>query len=68
VAKQTTECDVFDKSGDEYLSFALSNRQHWAAKGGNIVASMMARFHGTVVEKARAKRMHKRMSLSAKQA
>jgi hypothetical protein len=68
VAKQMTECDVFDISGDEYLSFALSNRQQWAAKGGNLVASMMARFHGKVVEKARAKRMHKRMSLSAKQA
>ena len=68
VAKQMTECDVFGKSGDEYLSFALSNRQQWATKGGNLVASMMARFHGKVVGKARTKRMHKRMSLSAKQA
>jgi hypothetical protein len=68
VVKQMTECDVFVTSGDEYLSFALSNRQQWAAKGGNLVASMMARFHGKVVEQARAKRMHKRMSLSAKQA
>jgi hypothetical protein len=70
VAKQMTECDVFGDiiAGDDYLSFALSNRQQWAAKGGNLVASMMARFHGKVVEKARAKRMHRRMSLSAKQA
>ena len=68
MAKQMTECGVFDMSGDEYLSFALSNRQQWAAKGGNLVASMMARYHGKEVEKARSKRVHRRLSLSAKQA
>mmetsp|Transcript_23757 Transcript_23757/g.56090 ORF Transcript_23757/g.56090 Transcript_23757/m.56090 type:complete len:854 (+) Transcript_23757:377-2938(+) len=66
VAKQMHECGVFGTSGDEQLSFALTNRQQWAAKGGNLVASMMARFHGKEIEKVRAKRVHRRMSLSAK--
>lgn len=68
VAKQMLECGVFGHSGDEQLSFALTNRQQWAAKGGNLVASMVARYHGKEIEKVRAKRVHRRMSLSAKQA
>jgi hypothetical protein len=66
VAKQMHECGVFGSSGDEQLSFALTNRQQWAAKGGNLVASMVARFLGKEVEKVRAKRVHRRMSLTAK--
>mmetsp|Transcript_21799 Transcript_21799/g.40708 ORF Transcript_21799/g.40708 Transcript_21799/m.40708 type:complete len:127 (-) Transcript_21799:71-451(-) len=67
-AKQMNDCGVFEASGDEQLSFALSNRQQWAAKGGNLVASMVARYHGQEIEKVRAKRVYRRMSLSAKQA
>ncbi len=65
IAKQMSECGVFESTGDEYLSFALSNRQQWAAKGGDYVASMMARYHGQEVEKVRSKRAYRRMSLSA---
>ena len=80
LAKRLTECGVFDSGrsnqnenidadeGDQFINFALMNRQHWATKGPNIVASMMARYHGKEVENARAKRVHRRMSLSAKQA
>lgn len=68
IAKQVNDCFVFASSGDELLSFALSNRQQWAAKGGNLVASMVARYHGQEIEKVRANRTYRRMSLSAKQA
>ncbi|KAG7361603.1 3'5'-cyclic nucleotide phosphodiesterase [Nitzschia inconspicua] len=68
ITKQLNDCHVFSISGDEQLLFALSNRQQWAAKGGNEVASMVARYHGQEIEKVRANRTYRRMSLSAKQA
>jgi 3'5'-cyclic nucleotide phosphodiesterase len=68
VTKQMHECGFLDFSGDEQLSFALANRQQWAAKGGNLVASMVARYHGREIEIVRAKRVHRRMSLTATQA
>jgi hypothetical protein len=68
IAKQVYYSRVFLSSGDEQLSCALSNRQQWAAKGGNLVASMVARYHGQEIEKVRANRTYRRMSLSAKQA
>ena len=68
LSKQMAESGVFGATGDESLSCALSNRQQWAAKGYDIVASMMARYHGKEVEKARARRRHRRMSLTPSQA
>jgi hypothetical protein len=68
IAKQISECGVFDATGDEHLSFALANRQQWAAKGGDLVASMVAKYHGKEIEKTRTKRAYRRMSLSAKSA
>ena len=68
LAKQMAQCGLFGVSGDELLVCALSNRQQWAAKGGDLVASMMARYHGKEVERSRARRRHKRTSLSAQQA
>jgi hypothetical protein len=68
IAKQMHSSRVFACSGDEQLSYALSNRQQWAAKGGNLVASMVARYHGQEIEKVRANRTYRRMSLSAMQA
>jgi hypothetical protein len=68
IAKQVHCSRVFASSGDDQLSCALSNRQQWAAKGGNLVASMVARYHGQEIEKVRANRTYRRMSLSAKQA
>jgi hypothetical protein len=68
VAQEMSACGLFGTTGDEFLGFALSNRQQWAAKGGELVASMMARYHGKEVERARARRDHRRKSLSAQQA
>jgi hypothetical protein len=68
IAKKMSDIGVFDLTGDEYLSFALSNRQQWAAKGGDMIASMVAKFHWKEIEKIRTKKKHKRRSLSATQA
>jgi hypothetical protein len=68
VCRCLAEIGVFGPTGDEFLSFALGNRQQWAAKGGDQVASMMARYHGKEIEKVRNKRAYRRMSLSASSA
>jgi 3'5'-cyclic nucleotide phosphodiesterase len=66
IAKQISECGVFEQSTrDQYLSFSLSNRQQWAAKGGDHLASMMARYHGAEIESTRTRRAYRRMSLTA---
>jgi hypothetical protein len=65
LCNQMKECGVFGASANECLKFALTNRQNWAAKGGNLVASMMARFHGKGIEKARQAMSTRRRSLSA---
>jgi hypothetical protein len=65
IAQRISACGVFEQStGDQYLSFSLSNRQQWAAKGGDHIASMMARYHGIEIEKSRTRRTYRRMSLS----
>ena len=68
LAKLMSEGGLFGVSGDDILGSALSNRQQWAAKGSDLVASMMARYHGKEVEKVRARRRHRRMSLTPQQA
>ena len=68
LAKQMKDCGIFGTTADEYLSFALANRQQWAAKGNELVASMVARHLGKQIEKTRSVRYHRRISLSAKQA
>lgn len=66
IVRQMSECGVFEQStADQYLGFTLSNRQQWAAKGGDHVASMMARYHGVEIAKSRARKAYRRMSLSA---
>lgn len=68
LANQIKECGSFGTTADEYLSWALSNRQQWAAKGNELVASIVARHLGKQIEKQRSVRFHRRVSLSAKQA
>jgi hypothetical protein len=41
LAKKLKDCGVFGVSSDEYLNYALKNRQEWEARGEEIVASMM---------------------------
>jgi hypothetical protein len=43
LAMQLKDCDAFVVSSDEYLNYALKNRHQWAAKGKDVVASMIAK-------------------------
>jgi len=40
LAKKLKDCGVFGVSSDEYLSYAVSNREEWADKGEAIVAEL----------------------------
>lgn len=44
LAKKLKECGVFGVSSDEYLNYALENRQEWEAKGEGIVKSLVERY------------------------
>jgi len=41
LAKKLKECGVFGVSSDEYLNYALKNREEWELKGKRIVAEMV---------------------------
>lgn len=41
LAKKLAECGVFGVSSDEYLAYAVANRDEWASKGKDIVAVMV---------------------------
>lgn len=44
LAKKLKECGVFGVSSDEYLNYALENRQEWEAKGESIVQSLVEKY------------------------
>jgi len=68
LANQMKECGKFGTTAEDYLSWSLANRQQWAIKGNDLVASMVARHVGKELEKQRSDRFHRRTSLSAQQA
>jgi hypothetical protein len=41
LAKKLKECGVFGVSCDEYLNYALKNRQEWESRGEEIVGEMI---------------------------
>jgi len=41
LAKKLKDCGVFGKSSDEYLNYAVRNRNEWEKKGSEIVAGMI---------------------------
>ena len=41
LAKKLKDCGVFGKSSDEYLNYALNNREEWKARGRDVVNEMM---------------------------
>lgn len=43
LARKLKECGVFCVSSDEYLQYALANRQEWASKGEQVTKEMIAR-------------------------
>ena len=44
LAKKLKDCGVFGVSSDEYLNYAVANRQEWEARGEEIVAQMMENY------------------------
>jgi len=65
LTQKLKECGVFGVSSDEYLNYALKNRQEWETKGEDVVAGMIKECHrkygtknadGTVQEPAHASR------------
>jgi class 3 adenylate cyclase len=47
LAKKLKDCGVFGVSSDEYLNYALKNRQEWEARGEEIVAAMMEKMNAS---------------------
>lgn len=43
LAKKLKQCGVFGVSSDEYLTYALENREEWELKGKQVVEEMVAR-------------------------
>ena len=42
LAKKLKDCGVFGVSSDEYLQYAVQNRNEWERKGESVVAELMA--------------------------
>eukprot|EP00934_Nitzschia_sp_Nitz4_P000393 Nitzschia sp. Nitz4//scaffold129_size63868//17137//21252//NITZ4_006196-RA/size63868-processed-gene-0.67-mRNA-1//-1//CDS//3329534896//393//frame0 len=42
LTKKLKDCGVFGKSSDEYLTYAMSNREEWALRGEDLVRDMCA--------------------------
>lgn len=43
LAKKLQECGVFGVSSEEYLDYAMKNREEWAARGKDVVQEMVAK-------------------------
>lgn len=44
LARKLKECNVFGVSSDEYLNYAVENRDEWAMKGESIVEELKAKY------------------------
>jgi hypothetical protein len=40
LARKLKECGVFGVGGDEYLNYAIKNREEWELRGSDVVLSM----------------------------
>lgn len=47
LAKKLSECGVFGVSSDEYLNYALKNREEWERRGESVVASYVENIRRT---------------------
>eukprot|EP00522_Entomoneis_paludosa_P015215 CAMPEP_0172460140 /NCGR_PEP_ID=MMETSP1065-20121228/35696_1 /TAXON_ID=265537 /ORGANISM="Amphiprora paludosa, Strain CCMP125" /LENGTH=1281 /DNA_ID=CAMNT_0013215079 /DNA_START=46 /DNA_END=3891 /DNA_ORIENTATION=- len=47
LAKKLSDCGVFGVSSDEYLSYAMKNREEWENRGQEVVSSMIKKFEET---------------------
>ncbi|KAL7562125.1 hypothetical protein ACA910_019867 [Epithemia clementina (nom. ined.)] len=44
LAKKLSDCGVFGVSSDEYLSYAMKNREEWENRGQEVVAAMISKY------------------------
>jgi 3'5'-cyclic nucleotide phosphodiesterase len=54
LAKKLADCGVFGVSSDEYLNYAINNRDEWEARGEQIVCEMVERYQSTTDTEANA--------------
>ena len=52
LAKKLQDCGVFGVSSDEFLNYALRNRNEWEQKGQAIVDSMMERIKSKSIDES----------------
>ena len=50
LAKKLSECGVFGVSSDEYLNYAMRNREEWERRGEEILQGMVKRFEKKIRE------------------
>lgn len=58
LAKKLKECGVFGVAGDEYLNYAIENRNEWERKGKVVCENMMKNFkekYPKLVKKSQSK-------------
>ena len=53
LARKLSDCGVFGVSSDEYLSYAVKNREEWEHRGQELVASMIAKIDASYPKKAK---------------
>jgi hypothetical protein len=53
LAKKLKDCGVFGVSSDEYLTYAMQNRQEWEERGRQVVAELKEAAHGKVPRTAK---------------
>ena len=47
LAKKLKECGVFGVASDEYLNYAIANRQEWEARGKEVVQQYLSNHANT---------------------
>lgn len=54
LAKKLSDCGVFGVSSDEYLNYAMKNREEWERRGESVVASYVEKLRGAKESAAQA--------------
>jgi class 3 adenylate cyclase len=65
LAKKLKECGVFGVSSDEYLNYAMLNRQEWELRGQEVVESMMEHVRETYAGSAPIEKVQQEKAVQA---
>merc|ERR1719310_1085905 len=58
LAQKLSECGVFGVSSDEYLNYAIMNRNEWEKKGKDVVAGYVKKYKLDVLDMDTSAREH----------